>query len=274
MLGCTLRVAAGTVILSTWTLSTAALAGDQEMNEAVPESAPITQCGPVQHAVARETEPGRIRLTSLSEPQAEPQHAVASQPAQQAVVQPPAAQQPAQQAAAKPGASQGPVNQTNYDYPPQYHVNYHLSGVTTHIAHPVTAPYWLPPDAANVTPTGYPFTNAPLYPTPLPNIPYQVGATVLTNQALYPHEMLYAHTYRALYPPYFYEVHGGWKVMPWGVTNVEHWKLRGTLVTVKYHSSIKLFSGFVPGVFPFVPFDANPMGSVKNNQDPAYAIHW
>ena len=45
-----------------------------------------------------------------------------------------------------------------------------------------------------------------MYPTPLPNIPYQVGATVLTNQALYPHEMLYAHTYRALYPPYYYEV--------------------------------------------------------------------
>jgi hypothetical protein len=274
MLGTTLRIAAGSVILSTWTLSTA-LAGDQEPNEATPGCAPVVaERGPVQHAVARETEPGRVRLTSLSEPQPDPQHAVASQPAQQAVVQQPAAQQPAQQPAAEPGASHGSVSQTRYEYPPHYQVNDHLSGVMTHIPHPVTAPYWLPPDAPNVTPTGYPFTNAPMYPTPLPNIPYQVGATVLTNQAFDPHEMLYAHTYRALYPPYFYEVHGGWKVMPWGVTNVEHWKLRGTLVTVKYHSSIKLFSGFAPSYFPFVPFDANPMGTVKNDQDPAYLVHW
>jgi hypothetical protein len=264
MVRTTLRVAAGTVILSTWTLS-AAFAGDQKPEYADPAYAPA-QCGPVQHAVAIECEPaGRIRLTSLSVPQ----------PEQQAV-QNPVAQQPASQpASSQPGPSgSGPVSQTRYEYPPQYHVNYHLAGVTTHIPHPVTAPYWLPPDAPNVTPTGYPFTNAPMYPTPLPNIPYQVGSTVLTNQALYPHEMLYAHTYRALYPPYYYEVSGAWKPMPWGVSNCEHWKLRGTLVTVKYHSSIGFLSGFSPPVFPFLPHEANPMGTAKNDMDPAGIVHW
>ena len=69
---------------------------------------------------------------------------------------------------------------------------------------------------------------------------------LITNQAFDPHEMLYPHTYRSIYPPYYYEVHGGWKLFPWGVVQSEQWRLRGTVVTVKYSSSIGLFSGYVP----------------------------
>ncbi len=36
---------------------------------------------------------------------------------------------------------------------------------------------------------GYPYLNAPLYPTPQPNVPVQVGSTLVTNQAFYPQEM-------------------------------------------------------------------------------------
>jgi hypothetical protein len=240
----TLRVAAGTFILSTWTLG-AALAGDQTSDGAVPASTPV-----VQAAADGSAAPGCVRLTSMTEPQPQPQ--------------------PQVQPAANPGS--GPVTQTRYEYPPQYEPNYHLSGVVTQHPRPVPAPYWLSPDAAQITPTGYPYLNAPMYPVPKQDVPYQTGATVLTNQAFYPHEMLYPHTYRALYPPYYYEVHGCWKTLPWGISNVEHWRLRGTLVTVKYRSSISIFSGFASPVFPFSDRDANPMGTAKNDQDPAY-IH-
>jgi hypothetical protein len=118
--------------------------------------------------------------------------------------------------------------------------------VVVHEAGPVPAPLYLPPTAPNITPNGYPYLNAPMYPCPLPNIPYQVGATFLTNQAFDPHEMLYPHTYRSLYPPYYYEVSGGWKVLPWGVAQGERWRLRGTYVSVKYKSSWGLFSGWCP----------------------------
>jgi hypothetical protein len=89
-----------------------------------------------------------------------------------------------------------------------------------------------------------------MYPCPLPYIPYQVGGTLVTNQAFDPHEMLYPHTYRSLYPPYYYEVSGGWKVFPWGVGQSETWRLRGTYVSVKYHSSWGLFSGWCPPALP------------------------
>ncbi|HXY33079.1 MAG TPA: hypothetical protein VEI07_02565 [Planctomycetaceae bacterium] len=118
--------------------------------------------------------------------------------------------------------------------------------VVVHAAGPVDAPLYLPPTAPNITPTGYPYLNAPMYPCPLPYIPYQVGATLITNQAFDPHEMLYPHTYRSIYPPYYYEVSGGWKVFPWGVAQSEHWKLRGTYVSVKYKSGWGLFSGWCP----------------------------
>jgi hypothetical protein len=118
--------------------------------------------------------------------------------------------------------------------------------VVVHEAGPVPAPLYLPPTAPNITPNGYPSLNAPMYPCPLPYIPHQVGGTLITNQAFDPHEMLYPHTYRSLYPPYYYEVTGCWKTFPWGVGQSEHWRLRGTYVSVKYKSSWGLFSGWCP----------------------------
>ena len=89
---------------------------------------------------------------------------------------------------------------------------------------------------------GYVRLGAPMYPTPRPNIPIWVGSTVITNQALAPHEMLYPHTYRALYPPYYHRVKGHWLLTPLGVRSHERWQLQGTMVEVKYRSHY-------PGVF-------------------------
>ena len=91
-----------------------------------------------------------------------------------------------------------------------------------------------------------PQTGAPLYVSPQPNIPYQVGGSAITNQALAPHEMLYPHEYRAMYAPFYYVVKGGWVVTPWGVRNNEQWELQGTEVNVKYRSRVAPFSGFNP----------------------------
>lgn len=94
---------------------------------------------------------------------------------------------------------------------------------------------------------GYPQFQASLYPTPRPDIPYQIGGAVITNQAFSPHEMLYAHEYRAIYPPYYYKVSGSWMVTPWGVWSSDSWKLQGTEVRVKYRSRINPFTtGFWP----------------------------
>lgn len=91
---------------------------------------------------------------------------------------------------------------------------------------------------------GYVRLGAPMYPTPRPNIPAWSGSTIITNQALAPHEMLYPHTYRAIYPPFYHRVKGGWIVTPFGVRSHEHWELQGTQVEVKYRSSYPgLFSG-------------------------------
>ncbi|MBL8819321.1 MAG: hypothetical protein JNL58_25035 [Planctomyces sp.] len=90
----------------------------------------------------------------------------------------------------------------------------------------------------------YPQTGAALYPAPVPGIPQQIGGTVIPNQAFHPHEMLYAHRYRAMYPPYYYKVNGGWVVTPFGVWSHEDWKLQGTMVDVKYKSHISPFSLF------------------------------
>ena len=94
----------------------------------------------------------------------------------------------------------------------------------------------------------YPQTAAAMYPTPRPDIPYYVGGTAITNQAFYPHEMLHAHEYRALYPPYYYKVHGKWYLTPVGVLSCEDWKLQGTEVEVKYKSYISPFANFKPPV--------------------------
>lgn len=92
----------------------------------------------------------------------------------------------------------------------------------------------------------YPQTGAALYPAPIPGIPQQVGGTMIANPALHPHEMLYAHRYKAMYPPYYYKVNGGWVVSPFGVWSHENWKLQGTTVDVKYHSHISPFALFKP----------------------------
>lgn len=92
----------------------------------------------------------------------------------------------------------------------------------------------------------YPNLHAPMYPVPRPDIPHQMGGAMITNQALAPHEMLYPHTYRAMYPPYYYKVHGGWVVTPWGVWSHDTWELQGTEVEVKYRGDWGFLSGFVP----------------------------
>jgi hypothetical protein len=87
-----------------------------------------------------------------------------------------------------------------------------------------------------------------LYPSPIPGIPQQMGGTAISNQFLNPHEMLYAHQYRAMYPPYSYKVNGKWMVTPFGVWSHEDWHLQGTVVDVKYKSSISPFALFTPPV--------------------------
>jgi hypothetical protein len=89
-------------------------------------------------------------------------------------------------------------------------------------------------------PACYPQLNSSLYPCPRPNVPVEVGQTYITNQAFYPHEMLYAHQYRALYPPFFYENKCGLTCVPFFPKPC----LKGTLVTVKYKSTYPC--NFVP----------------------------
>lgn len=92
----------------------------------------------------------------------------------------------------------------------------------------------------------YPQLNAPLYPSPVQYTPPWNGGTVVTNQAFAPHEMLYPHTYHAMYPPFYYKVNGSWIWTPFGMRQHEHWKLQGTEVQVKYRSHYPLFGGFHP----------------------------
>jgi len=103
------------------------------------------------------------------------------------------------------------------------------------------------PGSQTITP-GYPYLNAPMYPTPSPNVPYQTGGTMITNQALSPHEMLHPHSYKAMYPPFYYRVRGHWVVTPHGVQSREVWSLEGTTVSVKYRSKWRPFSGFKPAI--------------------------
>jgi len=93
---------------------------------------------------------------------------------------------------------------------------------------------------------GYPQLNAPLYPSPQPRTPPYVGGTAITNQAFAPHEMLYPHQYKAMYGPYYYQVHGRWYLTPKGVRSHDTWKLQGTEVSVKYRSHYRPFSFFFP----------------------------
>ena len=91
--------------------------------------------------------------------------------------------------------------------------------------------------------SGYVRLNAPLYPSPRPNIPIWTGSTMITNQAFAPHEMLYPHKYRAMYPPFYHRVHGCYFWTPFGMRSHEHWKLQGTMVQVKYNSHWPLHMG-------------------------------
>lgn len=88
---------------------------------------------------------------------------------------------------------------------------------------------------------GYVQLGAPLYPSPRPNIPIETGATFITNQALAPHEMLYPHTYRSMYGPYYHRVTGTYFWTPMGMRTHEKWELQGTMVTVKYRSQQPFF---------------------------------
>ena len=101
----------------------------------------------------------------------------------------------------------------------------------------------MPPQTAPQQP-GYVQLGAPLYPSPRPNIPIWSGSTMITNQAFAPHEMLYPHTYRATYPPYYHRVKGCWVLTPFGIRSHERWELQGTQVQVKYRSQYPgLFKG-------------------------------
>lgn len=114
---------------------------------------------------------------------------------------------------------------------------------------PLTGPGVMPP--SHLVQPGYPYLNAPLYPGPVQHVPPQMGRTVITNQALSPHEMLYAHTYKAMYPPFYHKVKGHWVVGPSGICWREDWYLQGTEVKVKYNSHISPFAFFHPPVEMF-----------------------
>lgn len=107
----------------------------------------------------------------------------------------------------------------------------------------------LPQQSGAVAPQqqmGYVQLGAPLYPSPRTNIPYWTGGTVIPNQALAPHEMLYPHTYRAVYPPYYHRVKGHFLWTPFGMRTHEKWELQGTEVEVKYRSNYPLLKPFHP----------------------------
>lgn len=93
---------------------------------------------------------------------------------------------------------------------------------------------------------GYVRLHAPMYPTPRPNIPIWTGSTMITNQAFAPQEMLYPHTYRAIYPPFYHRVKGCWVLTPLGVKSHERWELQGTKVQVKYRSN---YPGLLSGSY-------------------------
>ncbi len=115
---------------------------------------------------------------------------------------------------------------------------------------PQMMPGQMPPGAMMMPPPRqqYPQMHAPMYPCPVPNVPTYVGGTTYTNQAFAPHEMLYPHKYKSLYPPFYYKVHGKWWWTPFGMESHDTWELQGTEVTVNYRSSYRWFSGFHPPV--------------------------
>ena len=67
--------------------------------------------------------------------------------------------------------------------------------------------------------------------------------------------MLYPHTYKALYPPYYHKTRGFWLWTPLGVWSHQHQSPDGTLVKVKYRSHYSPFSFFCP---PVTNWDPHP----------------
>jgi hypothetical protein len=92
----------------------------------------------------------------------------------------------------------------------------------------------------------YPRFNAPLYPSPVQNVPVQVGGTIIQHPAFMPHEMMYAHEYKALYPPFYYKVRGRWWWTPFGIESHDDWELQGTEVSVKYRTKYNWRAPFFP----------------------------
>lgn len=110
---------------------------------------------------------------------------------------------------------------------------------------PVTPAVPVPQPVIGAQP-GYVHLGAPLYPSPKPTVPVWAGVTVIPTPALAPHEMLYPHTYRAMYPPYYHRVKGRYFWTPFGMRNHEDWELQGTMVEVKYRSNYSKANPFIP----------------------------
>ena len=132
--------------------------------------------------------------------------------------------------------------------PPGRFVNPHQSRPIYLVVDSASAAPGMPAQAApsRVAPPAYPYLDAPMYSSPRQDVPVQVGGTAITSQFLAPQEMLYPHTYRALYAPYYYNVKGHWLWTPFGMESHDKWELQGTEVKVKYRSRFGLLSGFWP----------------------------
>lgn len=99
---------------------------------------------------------------------------------------------------------------------------------------------------ARTSAPGYVSLNAPLYPSPRPGIPVETGATLITNPAFDPHEMLYPHRYRGLYGPFYHKTSRFWVMTPLGIYKQERRVLTGTEVKVNYRGHISPFALFFP----------------------------
>lgn len=105
-----------------------------------------------------------------------------------------------------------------------------------------------PVGPAYPAPAGIARIDGAMYPAPLPGIPFDVGTTMITNPALDPHEMLYAHQYRGLYAPFYHKTYRHWVLTPFGICKSEKRVLVGTEVRVNYKSYISPCSLFFPPV--------------------------
>ena len=124
---------------------------------------------------------------------------------------------------------------------------FHFAGATEFVS-AGRGSYAAPMASGGVVSSGASASPGALYPSPGSRIPHQVGSSLIPHEAFHPHEMMYKHRYRAMYGPYFYQVHGGWIVTPFGVWSKENWKLKGTTVDVKYNTHISPFTLFHPPV--------------------------